>query len=171
MELVENSLIFSLKLNKNKAKTIFTHPKESRFSKLFSYSKFKNKKRKTLVVNPKYIMMGLDERTSIIIKNIPNDITSSQFEKIILSFCKEINFYYIPVSVKTRKRLRVAFINVNNYKNIVPIYMGLMHKIKFIYNSPNIKMKVCYSKMQGRMKLIERFLNEFLQNKYNKYFL
>ena len=171
MELIENSLIFSLKLNQNVAKMVFTHPKESRFSILFKNTKSKNRKRKALVVNPKYIMLDLDERTSIIIKNIPHEITSSQFENIILSFCKEINFYYVPISIKTRKRLRVAFVNVINYKHIVPIYMGLTHKIKFVYNNPNIKMEICYSKVQGRIQLIKKFLNELIQNKYNKYFL
>ena len=172
MDQIEKTLIFSLKLNEKISKMIFAHPKESRFSKLFNgFPKPKKNKRKIRTVNPKFIIMDVDERTSIIIKNIPDYITSLQFEKIILNFCKEINFYYVPTSIKTRKGLRVAFVNVKNYKNITPIYMGLMYKTKFVYSNSDIKMEICYSKDQGRNQLIKRFKNESLQNQYNKYFL
>ena len=145
-----------LKLNPEKVKILFIHPPESIFKELFSQAKPK-KKRKTMIVNPKNIMLGLDKRTSIIIKNIPDYITDEQFRNIVFNFNQEINFFYVPDNIKTRKKLRVAFVNVLNYKQIVPIYMGLIYKVKFIYNSPNIEMEICYSKVQGKQLLIQRF--------------
>ena len=59
-------------------------------------------------------------------------------------------------NIKTRKNLRVAFVNVLDAKQIVPIYMGL-YKMKFVYNSPNIEMEICYSKVQGKEQLLRRF--------------
>ena len=154
-KLIENYLIGSLNLSPTKSKTIFKYPSESRFKEFFSQSKIK-RKRKTMMVNPKNALLGLDKRTSIIIKNIPDYISDEQFKNIILSFSKAINFFYIPLNVRTRKKLRVAFLNVLDYKQIVPIYMGL-YKMKFVYSSPNTGMEICYSKVQGKEQLFRRF--------------
>ena len=157
-------LLNSLKLEKHPLLSIFTHPKESRFKKLFNNLKTK-KKRKTMRVCPKKINIGLDKRTSIIIKNIPENITNEQFKNIILNFSQFIDFFYVPIKIRTRKNLRVAFVNVTNCNEIVPIYMGLLYKKKFIYDNPDIEMEICYSKVQGKNKLYERFFYE-----YNKLF-
>lgn len=161
--LLEKHLIITLNLNIKKISDIFNHPNESRFKSLFETIKVK-KKRKTMSVNPKNIMLGLDKRTSIIIKNIPEDITSEQFKQIVTNFCQFIDFYYVPLKIRTRKKLRVAFVNVLNYSQIVPIYMGLIYKMKFVYSSPDIEMEICYSKVQGKNQLIQRFFHEFQQN-------
>jgi len=157
---VEEYLIKTLKLKLNNLgiSSFFKHPKESRFTTLFSTFKSK-KKKKTMRVNPKNIMLGLDKRTSIIIKNIPEDITQEQFKQIVLKFNPYIDYYFVPNNIKTRKKLRVAFVNVLNYLQIVPIYMGLIYKTKFVYNSPDIEMEICYSKVQGKEELIKRFLS------------
>ena len=155
LKLIENYLIGSLKLSPTKSKKIFKYPSESRFKEFFSQNKVK-KRRKTMMVNPKNALLGLDKRTSIIIKNIPDYISDEQFKNIVLSFSKEINFFYIPTNVKTRKNLRVAFVNVLEYKQIVPNYMGL-YKMKFVYISPNTEMEICYSKVQGKEQLFRRF--------------
>ena len=157
-------LLNSLKLKKQPLLSIFTHPKESRFKILFDNLKVK-KKRKTMSVCPKNINLGLDKRTSIIIKNIPDYVTNEQFKKILLNFSQFIDFFYVPIKIRTRKNLRVAFVNVTNCYEIIPIYMGLLYKMKFIYDNPDIEMEICYSKVQGKDKLYERFFYE-----YNKLF-
>jgi hypothetical protein len=156
---LEKYLIDSLNLNKDLNSLVFKHPKESRFKFFFNNLKSK-RKRKTMSVNPKNIMLGLDKRTSIIIKNIPEEFTPEQFKQIVLNFNPYIDFYYVPIKIKTRKKLRVAFVNVLNFLDIVPIYMGLLYKMKFIYHNPNIEMEVCYSKVQGKNLLIKRFFQE-----------
>ena len=156
---LEKNLIKSLNLNMEITNLIFIHPKESRFKTLFESLKAK-RKRKTMSVNPKSIMLGLDKRTSIIIKNIPDYLDSEQFKEIILSICPYIDFFYVPVKILTRKKLRVAFVNVLNYYQIVPIYMELIFKKKFVYNNPKIEMEICYSKVQGKNSLMKRFFHE-----------
>ena len=169
---IEKYLIQSLKLPSSETKKILKYPSESRFKKFFSENKPKKKKRKTMAVVPKNVMLGLDKRTSIIIKNIPDYISNAQFQKIVLSLCKDIDFFFVPLNITTRKKLRVAFVNVLNYKQIVPIYMGL-YKMKFVYNNPNIEMEICYSKVQGKDQLIKRFFlipstinNQYMRNTY-----
>ena len=152
---IEDYLIKSLHLSPFKLKKLFQYPSESRFKEFFIQHKAK-KKRKTMMVNPKYVNLGLDKRTSIIIKNIPDYISDDQFRSIILNLNKNIDFFYVPSNIKTRKNLRVAFVNVLESKQIVPIYMGL-YKMKFVYNSPNIEMEICYSKVQGKEQLMRRF--------------
>ena len=156
---LEEYLINSLNLNKEISFTFFKHPNESRFKYLFDNIKPK-KKRKTMSVSPKNIMLGLDKRTSIIIKNIPENISQEGFKQIILNFNPFIDFYYVPIKIRTRKNLRVAFVNVINSLQIVPIYMGLLYKMKFQYNSPDIEMEICYSKVQGKDLLMKRFFHE-----------
>jgi hypothetical protein len=161
--LLENYLVNSLNLSSDKIRLLLKHPTESRFKDLFEYKPQKKKKRKTMNVNPRSIMLGLDQRTSIIIKNISDDLDEMQFKKIVFNFSKDIDFFYIPKTIKTRKNLRVAFVNVLNFKQIVPIYMGLLYKMKFIYSSPKIKMEICYSKVQGKELLMKRFFpNEMI---------
>jgi hypothetical protein len=162
-DILYNYLLMSLNLNSKLKPIIFNHPKESRFKDLFSNMKIK-KKRKTMSVNPKNVMLGIDRRTSIIIKNIPEDITSDQFKSIVMQYNPLIDFFYVPIKIRTRKRLRVAFVNVLNYTQIVPIYMGLIYKSKFVYNSHDIEMEICYSKVQGKNQLMKRFFHEFQFN-------
>ena len=162
-DILQNYLLMSLNLNSKLKSLIFNHPKEPRFKDLFSNMKTK-KKRKTMSVNPKNIMLGIDKRTSIIIKNIPDDITSDQFKSIVLKYNPFIDFFYVPIKIRTRKRLRVAFVNVLNYTQIVPIYMGLIYKSKFVYNTHDIEMEICYSKVQGKNQLMQRFFHEFQFN-------
>ena len=162
-DILHKYLLISLNLSSRLKSMIFNHPKESRFKGLFSTMKVK-KKRKTMSVNPKNVMLGIDRRTSIIIKNIPDDITSEQFKNIVMQYNPFIDFFYVPIKIRTRKRLRVAFVNVLNYTQIVPIYMGLIYKSKFVYNSHDIEMEICYSKVQGKNQLIQRFFQEFQFN-------
>ena len=157
---LDEYIIESLDLRKTSIRKFFKHPAESRFKFLFDNVKPK-RKRRTLSVIPKNIMLGLDKRTSIIIKNIPENLTSEQFRQIILNFNPNIDFFYVPLNIKTRKKLRVAFVNVLYYLQIVPIYMGLLYRTKFIYNNPSIEMEICYSKVQGKDLLIKRFFQEF----------
>ena len=163
---IEEYLLQSLNINDISIFSIFKHPKESRFQNLFVHFKIK-KKRKTMMVCPKNIMIGLDKRTSIIIKNIPNDLTPDQFKQIIFNLSTFVDFFYVPNKIRTRKKLRVAFVNVTNYLQIVPIYMGLLYHMKFKYEEPYIKMEICYSRVQGKNHLIDRFSKELnlLKNK------
>ena len=147
----------------------FDRPKESRFKELFEEIKKKRKKKtKAMKVDPKNVALGLDKRTSIIVKNIPKEISSKKFNDIILNLCSDIDYYYVPINIKSRKKLRVAFVNVKDYKNIVPIYMGLLYKNKFTYEKSDVNMEICYSKYQGKERLIQRFLCDkpFLKNNF-----
>ena len=158
-----------LELNYRISSLTFAHPIESRFKKLFEEIKTKRKRKtKTMKVDPKNVALGLDKRTSIIVKNIPKEISSKKFNDIILNLCPDIDYFYVPINIKSRKKLRVAFINVKGCKNIISIYMGLLYKYKFTYDKSDVNMEICYSKYQGKERLTQRFLCDkpFLKNNF-----
>ena len=148
------------------SKMVFSHPRESRFKTLFEQLKPKSKIiEKTNTINLKDIMLNKDKRTSIIIKNIPEDISNDSFKQILLSLSSFIDYFYVPYGMQTKNNLRLAFVNVLNCKQIVPIYMGLLYRMKFHYYNPDVNMEISYSKYQGKDKLTQRFLDDF--KKYN----
>ena len=135
----------------------FSHPKESRFKTFFQELENKGnpKAKKNTKIILKKIMTANDKRTSIMVKNIPDNINEEQFQKIILSLCKNVNFCHITKNSKPKNNLKVAFINVPYHKQIISIYMGLLYKMKFRYNSP--KMEIYYSKRQGKDRLTQKY--------------
>ena len=139
----------------------FSHPKESRFKTFFQEleNKGNQKTKKNTKIILKKIMTNNDKRTSIMVKNIPDNISEEQFEKIIFSLSKNVNFYYITKSAKAKNNRKIAFINVPYYKQIISIYTGLLYKMQFRYNSP--KMEICYSKHQGKDRLTQKYFFNF----------
>ena len=134
-----------------------SHPKESRFKTLFQELKKENshKNKINTKITLQKIMTDDDKRTSIMVKNIPDYINEEQFKKIVFSFSQNVNFYHVTKNIKTKNNLKVAFINVSYHKQIISIYMGLLYKMRFRYNSP--KMEICYSKHQGKDRLMKKY--------------
>ena len=58
----------------------------------------------------------------------------------------------------------VAYLNVINYKSVVPIYMGL-RKHTFNYFNRNIQIEILYSKIQGKEELKKIFKVDYFNNK------
>ena len=136
----------------------FEKPQESRFNKFFKEYENKNLEDKILKLNGYKIYTGEDKRTTILIKNIPKNMTKNQF-KMVLEKIANINYLYIPLFMLTRDNLRCAFVNVVNSKSIIDIYLKL-RKINFKYDNPNTKIEISYSNLQGRKALIDNFREE-----------
>ena len=143
---------------------------ESRFNKFFSENKSSNFIGKKLQLNGHKIFTGEDKRTTILIKNIPRNMTKNQL-KLILEKIANINYIYIPLFMLSDDNLRCAFVNVVNSKSIIDIYLKLK-KINFVYDNPNTKIEITYSKLQGKKALIDNFKEErsLFKNKTNTYF-
>ena len=151
----------------------FSYPQESRFIKIFRKQKNTPKrkpnksKEKSLNIEPINISNGRDKRTSIIIKNLPNDISKDDLKSIIEPL-GNINFIYIPLLIKNKNKtnLPCAYINVINYKTILKIIQKF-EQIKNIKdnqkNKDLTKVEIFYSGTQGKYALINRFS---LEKKY-----
>ena len=149
----------------------FENPSKSRFNKFFEENENKQFEEKKLQLNGHKIYTGEDKRTTILIKNIPKNMTKNQF-KMVLEKIANINYIYIPLFMLTRDNLRCAFVNVVNSKSIIDIYLKL-RKINFIYDNPNTKIEISYSNLQGRKALIDNFREErniFKKKNINNFF-
>ena len=145
----------------------FSYPKESRFIKIFHKQKnppkhISNKsKEKSLNIEPGNISTGKDKRTTIIIKNLPNDISKDDLKSIIEPL-GNINFIYIPLLIKNKNKttLPCAYINVINYKTILKILQKFeqIKALNYIQNNKDLtKVDIFYSGTQGKYALINRF--------------
>jgi len=154
----------------------FSYPEESRFSKIFlsqkktsAQSMANNRpKKKSLNIETIDVENGKDKRTTIIIKNLPNDISKDELKSIIEPL-GNINFIYIPLLIKNKNKnknnLPCAYVNVINYKTILKILKKFEQlKIMGPFNSKDFsKIEIFYSGTQGRHALINRFS---LEKKY-----
>ena len=135
----------------------FNSPSSSRFESLFLFlgknnrnkSNYKNNN-KSYYIFPERVIRGEDKRTSILIKNIPKTIKKREIRSLIENFAN-INYLRIKQDKKF-KNFNVAYLNVINYKSIVPIYMGL-RKYTFNYDNKKIVTELFYSKYQGKEEL------------------
>ena len=127
----------------------FSNPQESRFVKFFSNdssqsddsTSSKKSAYKSLNIKSVNIENGKDKRTTIIIKNLPNDISKEELKSIIEPL-GNINFIYIPLLIKNKNKqknnLPCAYINVINYKSI----LNIIKKFESMKNnSSNQKLK------------------------------
>lgn len=141
----------------------FSSPDSSRFESLFRELSSKDKNQKDYisdVIYPERIIQGKDRRTSLIIKNIPKTFKKPTVKGIIEKYAN-LNFFVLspdPLS----DDLLVAYINVINYKSIVPIYMGLRKHI-FHYKNKDLDIGIYYSNIQGKEEM-----KQFLGHSYLK---
>ena len=129
----------------------------SRFESFFIsvYKKEKtNKKPKNNSINvfPEKIIRNEDKRTSLMIKGIPLDISKKEIRNIVEKY-GNINYLYIIKDPKSlENNTSIAFVNVVNYKSIIPLYMNLRN-YKFNKNGKIFNIKIQYSNVQGKEKL------------------
>jgi hypothetical protein len=133
----------------------FYSPINSRFESFFNSLEKKGnnsnvKINKSKIIFPEKIARNEDKRTSLLIKGIPDYYSKNDIINYITKF-GNINYFYISKKVKNRNTL-IAFINVINYKSIIPLFMNLRN-LKF-NNCGNIyNIEITYSKIQGKQKL------------------
>ncbi len=140
----------------------FNIPNSSRFESLFkklSNHQNKNSKCVSSEIYPEKIIQGMDKRTSLIIKNIPNYIKKTEIRGLIEKYAN-IN-YFALLPDKSNKFLSIVYINVINYKSIVTIYMGL-RKLVFNYGNCKYNISIRYSKEQGKEEI--KKINTFKSN-------
>ena len=137
----------------------FEQKKESRFCNFFAQCNYYEKKEeRKLELNGHKILTGEDKRSTILIQNLPKNMTKNQL-KLILEKIANVNFMYIPLFMLTSYNLRCAFVNVVNSKSIIDICLKLK-SLNFVYDNPNTKIEICYSFLQGKKALIDNFKEE-----------
>lgn len=150
----------------------FNSPSNSRFETLFQsiskkdLSSKKNKINKSRIINPVKIVQNEDKRTSIVIKGIPPDVSKKEVRNILEKY-GNLNYLYITKDLDSyeEKKTSVAFINVINYKTIIPLFMNLRN-YKFNSNGQLYDLKIMYSPIQGKKQLKQYVKHQY----YCEYF-
>ena len=150
----------------------FSSPNNSRFESFFlSIVKENNKLNKKIknskIIFPEKIARNEDKRTSIIIKGIPNNLSKSEFKNYLDKF-GNINYFYITKETKNkRNNTSIAFINVINYKSIIPLFMDLRN-LNQKNNSDEDNIEISYANIQGKTQLKEYVEKKYLKFRKNK---
>ena len=136
----------------------FKSPESSRFESFFIsiYKKEKKNKKKakkqSKIIFPEKIIRNEDKRTSLMIKGIPIDISKKEIRNIIEKY-GNLNYLYIIKDPKNiEHNTSIAFVNVVNYKSIIPLYMNLRN-YKFNKNGNVYNIEIIYSNVQGKEQL------------------
>lgn len=136
----------------------FSRPNCSRFESFFvSILKKENplhktKEKKSKVIYPERIVRNEDKRTSLVIKGIPADITKKEVRNFIEKY-GNLNYLYITNDMTNEeKNTSIVYINVINYKSIIPIFMNLRN-FNFKRNEQIFNIKIMYSNIQGKKQL------------------
>ena len=143
----------------------FDSPPISRFQNFFIYlAKIENAKKKkkeiSNIIYPDKIMQGEDKRTSILIKKIPKNLKKKDIRKMVEKY-GNINFLTVAKDEEKENYMK-AYINLINYKSIVPIYMNLRN-VNFNYQGNISNIEIIYSKVQGKSELKKIFNNEYFE--------
>ena len=133
----------------------FTNPPNSRFESLFFIlDKKKSNNASSYIISPELVIQGLDKRTTLVLKNIPNNIKKYKIRNLIVKY-GNINFLCI-IPDSNFLHLVSVYVNVINYKTVASIYMGLRNHY-FNYNDKEYFIKIFYSEIQGKEQLKKIF--------------
>jgi len=114
---------------------------------------------------------GLDTRTSLMVRNIPNKYTQ---QMLISEFTENdhgpgvIDFFYLPIDFKNRCNRGYAFINFVDYQDILKFHRQYFGKHWRTFNSDKI-CDITYARIQGKAAMLKRFENSALMEKDEEY--
>ena len=104
------------------------------------------------MIYPEKIIRNEDKRTSLIIRGIPTDLTKKEIRNLIEKY-GNINYLYVTKTIKSKEQLSsIAYINVINYRTIIPLFMNLRN-VSFIRDGKLYKLKIMYNEKKKKKQL------------------
>eukprot|EP00292_Cryptomonas_paramecium_P023733 CAMPEP_0113669326 /NCGR_PEP_ID=MMETSP0038_2-20120614/4509_1 /TAXON_ID=2898 /ORGANISM="Cryptomonas paramecium" /LENGTH=144 /DNA_ID=CAMNT_0000585199 /DNA_START=350 /DNA_END=780 /DNA_ORIENTATION=+ /assembly_acc=CAM_ASM_000170 len=112
---------------------------------------------------------GDDNRTTIMIKNVPNKYSQRALLDVIdVNHAGKYDFFYLPIDFRNKCNLGYAFLNFTSPKAILDFAKEFSGKRWDRYNSEKV-CEICFGRIQGRDRLIEHFRSSRLMRKKDKY--
>lgn len=103
------------------------------------------------------ILDGVDIRTTVMIKNIPNKYTQKMLlERIDTKHANRYDFFYLPIDLKNNCNVGYAFINMSDPIFVVSLYEDLHGQTWERFNSEKI-CELTYGRIQGKHALVDNF--------------
>ena len=127
----------------------------------YNFYKYKNKYNKRnnniepsfFVINLDNILKGIDKRTTIMIRHIPNKYSYQDLLEEINMVCKDnYDFLYLPLDSENNCNLGYAFINFINPLHIIYFYNAFKSRKWLHYNSYK-ECDLSFAKYQGKNEL------------------
>ncbi|CAN0451747.1 unnamed protein product, partial [Discosporangium mesarthrocarpum] len=117
----------------------------------------------------KKVAKGLDKRTTVMVRNIPNKYTQSMLlQEIDANYRESYDFFYLPIDFKNKCNVGYAFINFMDYRRIVPFSREFNGQRWKNFNSEKV-CAISYARIQGKASMISRFQNSSLMEKDGEY--
>ena len=127
--------------------------------------KFKDKiEQKLFIIDIDNLINGSDERTTVMIRHIPNKYTSEALLDELNTICKnKYDFFYLPLDNENECNLGYAFINFVHPLHIVHFYHIFKARKWKLYKS-NKECDLSFAKFQGKSELtanLDKNMNNF----------
>eukprot|EP00629_Pelagomonadales_sp_RCC1024_P017145 CAMPEP_0119262610 /NCGR_PEP_ID=MMETSP1329-20130426/2275_1 /TAXON_ID=114041 /ORGANISM="Genus nov. species nov., Strain RCC1024" /LENGTH=581 /DNA_ID=CAMNT_0007262271 /DNA_START=49 /DNA_END=1794 /DNA_ORIENTATION=- len=107
---------------------------------------------------------GLDPRTTLMVRNIPNKYTQrAVLEEIDVKFARTYDFFYLPIDFKNKCNVGYAFINLVEPKDALALFEEFNGRRWTCFRSGKV-CAITYARIQGKHMMIERFKNSSLLN-------
>ena len=126
----------------------------------------KNKKRnynfdpKFFAINLDNILKGIDTRTTIMIRHIPNKYSYQNILDEINFACKDkYDLFYLPIDSENNCNLGYSFINFIHPLHIIYFY-NMLKSRKWLYYNSYKECDLSYAKYQGNSELTNNILSD-----------
>eukprot|EP00635_Sarcinochrysidales_sp_CCMP3193_P013657 CAMPEP_0118896598 /NCGR_PEP_ID=MMETSP1166-20130328/4385_1 /TAXON_ID=1104430 /ORGANISM="Chrysoreinhardia sp, Strain CCMP3193" /LENGTH=1178 /DNA_ID=CAMNT_0006835657 /DNA_START=54 /DNA_END=3590 /DNA_ORIENTATION=+ len=110
------------------------------------------------------VASGTDQRTTLMVRNIPNKYTQQAvLDEINVKFKGCYDFFYLPIDFKNKCNVGYAFINLVDAKDVARFYREFHGRRWNCFRSGKV-CAITYARIQGRQAMITRFQNSSLLN-------
>lgn len=110
------------------------------------------------------IEQGLDTRTTVMIKNIPNKMTDKELTGFINDVCpRRIDFLYLRMDFQNGCNVGYAFVNFINVQDLLLFAKMKLNERWNLYSSEKV-LQMSYANYQGKEALVEKFKNSCIMD-------
>ncbi|KAG1716633.1 hypothetical protein ID866_511 [Astraeus odoratus] len=110
------------------------------------------------------IEQGLDTRTTVMIKNIPNKMTDRELIDFINNVCpRRIDFLYLRMDFQNGCNVGYAFVNFINVEDLLRFAKAKLNERWNMYSSEKV-LQMSYANYQGKEALVEKFKNSCIMD-------
>ena len=142
----QNNYYFTKNLNNKDNNKDNINSNKSKYNK-------RNNEYKLFIINLDNILKGIDTRTTIMIRHIPNKYSYKILLEEINTVCKDkYDCFYLPLDSENNCNLGYAFINFINPLHIIFFYNNFKSRKWFYFNSYK-ECDLTFAKYQGKFQL------------------
>ncbi|KAF8313093.1 hypothetical protein DL93DRAFT_2059297 [Clavulina sp. PMI_390] len=111
------------------------------------------------IVDLERIEKGLDTRTTVMLKNVPNKMTAQDLQKFIQNVVpNSLDFLYLRIDFANHCNVGYAFVNFIDTADLLKFCQACLGKKWNLFQSEKV-LQMCYATYQGKDALVDKFRN------------